>query len=167
MLAQLVNTEHPQTFIEHRAFAAEVDADIAPLILEMWRAGIPTILSCQDNGREGARGRIWISLPAGAAESFLTIAAGEYSEEIDSLYNRVVGGFEPESWKNIREHHAWHYGSTPIDVSLDIDSHAYVTSTGPTEVMVAADVRFPRGDLDEVLKRMRAHNELRRHEQRS
>ena len=162
-----MNTQHPQTFIEHRGFAAEVDEEIAPLILEMWRAGIPTMLSCQDNGGDGAGGRIWIALPAGAAEFFLTIAAGEYSDDIDSLYNRVVRGFVPEAWEEFRERRAWHYDSTAMDVSLDLDSDGDVTLTGPTEVMLAAHVRFPRGDLDEVLKRMRAHNEHSRHEQRS
>ena len=42
-------TQHKQVAIEWRGRRAEVDEEMAPLILALWRAGISTTLSCQEN----------------------------------------------------------------------------------------------------------------------
>jgi hypothetical protein len=41
---------HPATVVVHGDLEAEVDLELAPLVLEIWRAGIETIHSCQDVG---------------------------------------------------------------------------------------------------------------------
>lgn len=43
-----LHTDHPQVHIEFDGRFACVDEEIAPLILALWRRGIPTHTSCQD-----------------------------------------------------------------------------------------------------------------------
>jgi hypothetical protein len=98
-------TDHPQRTITHEGYSAEVDEGIADLILESWRAGLPTGLSCQDN-----MGRIWIMfVDAEAAQVFLHIAALEVSTDPASLYNRIAPFDEGEDWQTFCEERAWHY----------------------------------------------------------
>jgi hypothetical protein len=42
--------KHPTVFLEFGRLAAEVDEEIAPLVLACWRAGIETDESCQGTG---------------------------------------------------------------------------------------------------------------------
>ena len=66
-----MNTLHPQVTISHGEMEAEVDAELAPLLLELWRAGWETSRSGRkhqtgsalytSDGRVLARGRAtWI-----------------------------------------------------------------------------------------------------------
>jgi hypothetical protein len=48
---------HPTRHIKHREHEADIDEDIADLVLAMWRAGIETVYSCQDRD-----GEAWIQL---------------------------------------------------------------------------------------------------------
>lgn len=41
---------HPQVFIQYGNQSANVDQKLAPLLLEMWKHGIQTLYSCQDEG---------------------------------------------------------------------------------------------------------------------
>jgi hypothetical protein len=48
---------HPQVLVEHEGSTAYVDQELAPLIKELWRAGIATNASCQEH--EGTN-KVWI-----------------------------------------------------------------------------------------------------------
>jgi hypothetical protein len=154
-------TLHPQTRIEHEGFAAEVDEEIAPLILELWRAGIETALSCQDNERGlGECRRVWIQFRNGwDAEHFLSVAADRYDDGLDSLYNRVVGGWEPEDdWQAFRQLRAWSYSVRADDRNVTRTDDGEDLPVGPPDVGLAVSVRFPFTDYGEVLARVRRYN---------
>jgi hypothetical protein len=126
---------------------ADVDEGLVPLITEMWRANVETIMSCQEQKEEWSPGVnlpeswVWIYLYAPAAEEFCSIVAGEFDDDPESLYQRISG--EKASDRS------WWY-----------DGHAtnIADEGGPAEITFDISVRFPRDDLPEVLRRMQAHN---------
>jgi len=85
-------TFHPQVHVALGDLEADVDEGIAPLILAMWGADIDTVMSCQDN----VGGRVWIYTYGPDAERFLSLAAGVYDGDTESLYNRIAQVFEPD-----------------------------------------------------------------------
>lgn len=138
-------TEHPQVWIEYEQMSADVDEGIADLILEMWRAGIDTIMSCQDN----PPGRVWLDLPVSDVVDFLEIAAGDYDTDVESIFNRSVCWEDADDWRQFRAQRAWQYKAIPGCYS------------GPGEVpLITVDIsiRFPHSDYEEVLRRFRSHN---------
>ncbi len=149
--------EHPQVRIAIGKREAEVDEGIAPLIAELWKADIDTVMSCQDN-----LGRVWIEFSSAVdAERFLDIVAGDYSADVHSLYNRVTGEYEDEDWRTFRAEHAWRYDCHPLDYNGPlIDDAGEIEQPAASEraIVLNVSVRFPKYDLDEVLSRMRAHN---------
>src|SRR5262245_35438023 len=65
-------TYHKQVRIRWKHQQAEVDEGLAPLILEIWKHGIDTIMSCQEN----QPGIAWIDFASAKdAERFLTLVA--------------------------------------------------------------------------------------------
>lgn len=63
----------------------EIDEAIAPLIEALWRAGIPTLMSCQ----ETKPGTAWIEFEdLKHLRQFLNLVA-QYEEGDDSLYDRI------------------------------------------------------------------------------
>jgi hypothetical protein len=138
-------TTHPQVFISDGAICADVDEGIADLILELWRAGIDTYLSCQND----PSGRVWIDMPIQAAKSFLTIAARPFDDDMESICNRSVGQSAPDDFERYLTERAWHYAVRPWNCSED---------EGTVDVEADFSVRFPQTDYDEVLRRFRVHN---------
>jgi hypothetical protein len=136
-------------------YEARIDQGIAPLIKELWKAGIFTFNSCEEN----RPGIIWIkfaSVPE--AEEFMNIVA-RYEEDIDSLYNRIrqgwsrADGFIPG---------AWEYHALPEDISvrqrfLDDDTMEE-SCDGPSNFLFSMSIRFPKSDYPILLERMRAFN---------
>jgi hypothetical protein len=163
---------HPQVGISHGDFQAEVDAEIAPLILALWRIECWTVLSCQDNF-----GRVWISFAnGGGAERFLTIVADRYDEDEGSLYQRIVSSYG-ESIAAVRaalkEHYPdlpeeddavfgraddWWYSVGVNDLAIP-DDDAPPADPPPADLTFAVSVRFPKSDYDEVLRRVEALGE--------
>jgi hypothetical protein len=127
------------------------------LIREVWRAGIGTLNSCQEN----RPGIIWIQFAsADAAAAFLDIVT-EYEEEADSLYNRITGRWD------VPEHSApaWEYHALPEDLGLvemfTDDDEIDQWHEGEVEFLFTMSVRFPRSDFPAVLARMVRHNQER------
>ncbi len=149
-------TRHPQVTISHDSLTAEVDEGIAPLIRECWRAGLETSSSCQDN-----LGRVWIQfLFADDAERFLSIVAGGYDSDVESLYNRIGGDIEPRDSDAFRRDRAWSYTAHVYDLAVDADEHGYPVGPhddGPV-MHVILSVRFPISDYPDVLGRLTAFN---------
>ena len=93
---RLMGTEHKQVRVLGCGQDADVDDGIAPLIKEMWRAGIRTSMSCQ----EGRFGFVWLHFnDPNEAARFLNIVA-EYDPDPNSLYKRMLGhdGENPNAW---------------------------------------------------------------------
>lgn len=142
-----MSTNHPTTTISHEGMTAEVDEMIAPLILNLWRLGINTDLSCQDNVPDKW---VWIMFSsANDAEYFLAIAAKEFNSDPESLYNRIRQQWECNS-------ECWKYSAHPRDLNVDcfetgdnsIDEEPYEDSS--PEFLFSISVRFPQSDLSAV-----------------
>jgi hypothetical protein len=133
---------------------ARIDKNIAPLILELWKAGLETVLSCEDN----PLGWVWIEFfHASDAEVFLDIVA-RFEHGVDTLYNRIRGAWRPEHGRIAG---MWEYDVNPWDLAVDEteeDGEIEETCCGPSEFVFNLSVRFPRPDLPVVLTRMRRHN---------
>lgn len=150
--------DHPQTHIALGEREADVDESVAPLILELWKADIDTLMSCQDNN-----GRVWLDFPSAEdAQKFLDIAAGDYEEDVFSLYNRVTVEFTDDDAETFQEQNAWWYDCDPVDYHMrvyDLMSGEIKREAAPTRwIVLHISIRFPKYDLDEVLARMVAHN---------
>ena len=83
---EMESTEsHRMIPVHYGRFSALIDEGIAPLIRELWKARIVTLMSCEEN----RPGWMWIEfVHAGAAEHFVSIVA-RYETGIESLYNRI------------------------------------------------------------------------------
>lgn len=148
---------HPQVVIQHGDQEAEVDEGIAPLILELWKAGIDTMMSCQDNN-----GRVWLAFPDPVdATGFLNLAA-DFDTDVHSLYNALgAGEYEPEDWENFRENRAWHYQASPIDYGAGLGDDDELYDRGYRDFGFHISIRFPQQDYPVVLARLKAWNERR------
>jgi hypothetical protein len=145
-------TLHRQTLIEHDYFQAEVDVELAPLILGLWRAGLMTTMSCQEDDA----GRAWLSfVDLATLERFLRqlFPKRKPKAHVESLYNRAVGTYEPHDWQEFREKRKW----TFTLIAVDLNDLAQL-ETETTYVSLVASVRFPRADIAAVTERVRRLN---------
>jgi hypothetical protein len=142
-----MGTEHKQVRIRCYGQDAYVDEGIAPLIKEMWRAGIETCMSCQ----EGAYGFVWLHfLFPDDAIRFLNIVA-EYDPDPDSLYHRMLAN-------DVDNPHSWKYKTLPEDVSrsfCDVGmDEVEVVHEGQPCVILTSSIWFPPSDLPAVMERL-------------
>lgn len=142
---------------------AEIDEEIAPLIRELWKAGIDTSNSCQ----ETRPGIVWIEFAtAEDAARFLNVVA-EYEEGAEGLYARITG-----RWGGC-EHSSppWEYDALPEDLGLVEafldDDEIDEWHEGEVEFRFSMSVRFPRSDFPAVLARMSRYNEAREKQARA
>jgi hypothetical protein len=152
--------------VAHGELAAEVDVELAPLILEAWRAGIPTIHSCQDVGEnvaslaerlphlgevaEREAGRASIGFPTTEVlVSFLDAVAN--AGRRDELYERMVHWATPGAWLVVVAF---------LDRGLSGEGAAPSLDGTPISTLEAASfqVHLPRSDVGEVTERLRRHN---------
>lgn len=143
---------HPGVEVRVGALAAVIDVAIAPLIREIWTAGIPTMMSCQ--GSES--GFVWIEFAAlDHLAEFLNIVA-VYEEGADTLYNRIV----QERWGE-SEIPWWQYQLNPLDCGgyPGDDIHPPDNFPGrPCAIVFTVALSIPHADLPEVLARLEQHN---------
>ena len=162
---------HPAAVVVHGEMAAEVDLDLGSLIVEIWRAGIETIHSCQDVGEnigglaaqlphlaETARrelGRASIGFPS--AEPLLVfLEALANAGPRDLFYERMAHWASPDAWQLM-------LGLQDLALERDEgDPGAQGLAPDGTPRsrfgVVSFQVRFPCGDADEMTERMRRHN---------
>jgi hypothetical protein len=155
-------TRHEQVEIEWRGIRAEVDVELAPLILEMWKAGVATVLSCQEN----RPGIAWIAFPAADfATGFLDLVAVHPGEDDApaaddapygaTLYRRIAGCGSIGDWQ---------YALFPENYGVRekiVKGKLVETCTGPANFEFLVSVRFPRTDIPLILKRLQAVNAAR------
>jgi hypothetical protein len=154
---QVWTTCHPQVRVKHGPLEADVDVEIAPLIKELWRAGVDTVMSCQDN----TAGRVWIQFfSSQSLERFLNIV-GEYEEGEGSLYDRIQSA---DDCTTRPDRGGWWYSLCPSDVACDEeddhDEEAGADEWLEPQFAACLSVRFPRADLPTVLQRLKQFNRM-------
>ena len=162
---------HRAAVVEHGELCAEVDLELGPLVLEIWRAGIPTIHSCQDVGENLAElaarlphvgeiarreaGRASIGFP-GKEPMLAFLDALANAGRRDEFYERMAHWASPDAWQlvvGLVDLGLKHEGDDPGDQEPTPDR------TPLSEfAAVSFQVRFPRSDIGEMTERMRRHN---------
>jgi len=137
---------HPTRLIRHGPFEAEVDEELAPLVLGLWRAGIETASACQDEAESDAevggagaaahRGRAYVEFVSldDALRFYDLVAASGCDDE--GLYARIGSHAVPGSW----------------EARLTMYDTRLTTGTGdlsgpPRFAAGVVRVRFPRTDI--------------------
>jgi hypothetical protein len=148
------NGYHKMVVVEYRGLSAWIDEGIAPLIRELWRAGIDTVMSCEEN----RPGWMWIEFAhATGAEEFLSIVA-RYETGIDTLYNRIRHGWDPGEGDLLGQ---WEYDALPTDLAVtetEKDGYIEESCSGRSRFLFTFSVRFPATDYPTLLARMTKHN---------
>ncbi len=144
-----MNTTHKQVKISHEDWEEEVDEEIAPLILALWKKDIFTYMSCQENGE----GTVWILFASFiGAEEFMNIVCDKYDEEPESLYQRISGNYSYDE-----DDGEWSFTPHVEDFSLSYKTNKDDTieevHKGKPDFNFSVSVRFPRSDLKEVCKK--------------
>jgi hypothetical protein len=126
---------------------AQIDTLLAPLIREIWKSGINTVMSCQ----ETEPGIAWIEFEAvDDLVHFLNIVA-EYEEGVDTLYNRI--NFRLTGPKSAPD---WQYQANLLDCGfIPEEDDRY---EGAPDFLVTVSVYFPQSDLSVLLTRLKTHN---------
>lgn len=143
-------TDHKQVKISYQDKEAEVDEEIAELILAIWKHDINTTLSCQEN----RPGIVWISfLTVADGEKFLSLCSRQFpkTEKVwKTLYGRI-NGFGSQG--------DWEYDVGPQDINaldfLNEKDEVEYNVTGPAQIFFFLSVRFPKSDVPKILKRLR------------
>lgn len=153
--AILKPVKHATVHIAHGGLDADVDCGIAPLVMEAWKAGIVTRQCCEAD-RDG---QVWIQFATVTdLTTFLDIAAGNDSE-LGSLYDRVLYGYDrlanpvPAQWRYEVAVHD--FAVEEVEVEDEVWEEIRF---GPPEFEVFVSVRFPRRDINAVLRRLKNHN---------
>lgn len=154
---------HPATLLQHGEWKAEIDVELVPLVLEIWRAGIGTIHSCQDVGEnisglvaglahlgsvarhEAGRASIGFASTDGLL-AFLDAQAN--SGPRDGFYERLLHWASPGAWQCV------------IGLRDSGLEAAPVGEPTPSSRLAAVSfqVRFPRSDIEEATVRLQRHN---------
>ena len=129
-------SDHKTVRVQWNGMDAEIDEEIAPLILELWKAGLMTMMSCQDS----PEGWVWLQFPFVVfAEAFMDLI--EKESGIAGLWQRwrfdVYPVTRPET----------HFGDYPKELMPKGSSLRFAVS-----------VRFPKADLPAVLETVVRHN---------
>jgi hypothetical protein len=133
-------TDHRQV----RCLDFECDEDLAELLTLMNHAGVPTIMSCQDNdGGRGSVRRVWVEIYPWDLTDFLAMLNDPAElDECESLSCRMAVEYEPsDGWESYREDRCWHYS---IHVGR-LDGEILADAVG---------IRLPYTDLPEVVARL-------------
>ena len=157
--SKTTSTKHQTVRVVHGDQKADVDKAIAPLIREMWRAGIETYQSCQDR----PAGYVWIQFDSShELERFLNII-GDYEAAHGSLHYRMRHGYDCLGGRRVGQ---WHYVVGAYDLAVDeVNTEAggvQEICVGPPDFMVLIAVHFPHADLPQVLKRLKRFNRNQR-----
>jgi hypothetical protein len=136
---------HRTVLIESAGQSAAIDELIAPLLAEIWKAGIRTLHSCQEN----PSGFVWIEFDSVLeARRFVHVALGRAQSggAVASAMRRRALHEGPEAfWPLSRK--LWLYKVSP-------QNHA----AEGLEVGFTLSVRFPHQDLPLVLDAIQRHN---------
>jgi hypothetical protein len=152
---------HRQVTVRHNEIEAEVDAGIAEVVRETWRAGVTTDESCEGRYEERAGCKqAFVCFPAADAERWLKIVnpdvdlPPEYEIEgipenkLPPLTRQQEAGLERRRLRtgfSGPRRRRWWFDLLPYD-PIDVS------------VRFTVLVFFPSRDLPDVLERLRKHN---------
>jgi len=147
---------HPVRRVTVGDQSAEIDEELAPIIEAIWRLGLRTWTSCQNQGESnadwpdllphlapivaGQLGWSYIDFPIDDGLTFLTALA--QAGPRNAFYLRMTHWAAPDSW---------HVSARPMDVAT-FDERA--TSRFRLQLLL---VRFPNYDRAEILRRLSAY----------
>lgn len=139
-----MDTEHKQVAVDCFGTTVEVDEGLADLLQEIWKAGIDTELSCQEN----QPGVAWIEFSGTTdAEFFLEIISEHCGAE---LYDKITQCNPIE---------AWDYAAHPNDLSMERTVNGDKRLLAKPAFCFSISVRFPVIDIPLVLAILRKYNE--------
>jgi hypothetical protein len=167
-----MRTDHKQKRVRANGWSANVDKGLAPLIKELWKAGIYTTNSCEDNRPGGIYqgpypdyevmtgserwpdGCVWIGMPADCALKFMKIIVDFEGDQ--NFYLRLFEG----EWVGIHFTKMWEFKVSMFDWSYVIDDDGH-SLDGPSELEFMISMRFPKEDLEKVYAKVKEHNETK------
>ncbi|NQT40161.1 MAG: hypothetical protein HQ581_21900 [Planctomycetes bacterium] len=142
------NSKHTTVVVQLDDWKEEIDEVLAPLIQEIWMAGISTVMSCQEVEPEVA----WIEFPSiEELFRFLNLIT-RYEPGVDTLYNRILHQLTgPMSAP------AWEYQLNLMDI-FEGQEEQIIDGLACFDAM--AGVYFPTSDIPVLLQRLRALNDV-------
>jgi len=149
------------TVVQHGDWTAYVHPAVAPLMIEIWKAGIVTIDS-QPEHRVG-----WVQLEFMTrrdARKFVNPAA-RYDVDPFGIYNRIRGDWVANDTEQ-EVHGRWEFGLHPCDIAIEQDETSEngddERTTGPVDFQFAVSIAFPISDTSMLVQRLREFNGRRR-----
>lgn len=137
---EVIEEHHETIFLHVKDMEADIDIKIAPLISEIWKTGIITYNSCENNIPANY---VWIEFADYEhAKKFIDYISYDLSRTAP-MYYRMMGEDEPR----------WIFGMLPHELNDDPDykhDNAYIVYT--------ISIRFPQCDLEEVYERFKSWN---------
>jgi hypothetical protein len=153
---------HPFELISDGDRSAEVDEEIAPLVLELWKANIDTSSCCQDAGEaladlpthfphlrsrvESDLGRAYIDFPS-PEDACLFMEAVANSGPRDAFYERMVHWCSPGAWSKTISLDDW-----GIEEGEELAPDGTRLSRFEPHLV---QISFPRSDIPEIIERLR------------
>lgn len=136
-----------------------IDVEIAPLVLEINRAGLETADSCQ----QGWDGRAHIGFRwADDAAQFLAIVGGDVSSDTESLWSRITREDEPaEDWERFRRERMWSYTAGAYDLSAIFEGEGddeRLLRRGDPAYGFGIGVGFPPSDIPDLVAALQRYN---------
>jgi len=133
---------HRTVVVDVGRWKADIDEVLAPLITEIWKVGIKTMMSCQ----EFKPGIAWIEFDSvDGLLRFLNIIT-RYEQGIDTLYNRIY--YQDTASK-------WEYELSVMDV---YDGKEESMVNGLACFRATVGVYFPTSDIPVLLHRLEESN---------
>ncbi|MDQ3931515.1 MAG: hypothetical protein M3252_01565 [Actinomycetota bacterium] len=154
---------HDTVMVRHPdGYEVPLDVEIAPLVAEIWRAGVRTQQSCQ----EGHSGYAWLVFDDLGDLAFFLSIIGVYEPDKDSVWNRMTehDSTAPSAGPEF-EPGRWRYGLLPyVELSGDewpLDAEPLVpTGFGRNGWNFVPSVEFPQSDVPALLWRLQVFNAL-------
>tara|TARA_R110002049_G_scaffold4601_5_gene32473 strand:- start:662486 stop:662992 length:507 start_codon:yes stop_codon:yes gene_type:complete len=125
---------------------AEIDVELAPLIEQMWRVGISTMMCCQETDP----GIAWIEFDSVEdLMKFLNLVV-PYDPNPESLYSRV-------NWQRTAVDPAdcWEFQFNLLDILKDQQEQ---TEDGFSHFMPTVGAYFPRSDIRGIYERLETYS---------
>ncbi|MBI3410992.1 MAG: hypothetical protein HY040_21880 [Planctomycetes bacterium] len=134
---------HATVSVRVGARRANIDRKLAPLIRELWKAGIETTMSCE----ETEPGIAWIEFADVDNLATFLDTVTKYEPGNDTLYNRITHMFTGPLSAPV-----WQYTVFPCDMALSVNEKSH---RGVPSFFFSASVYFPQSDLAILVQRMR------------
>ena len=144
---------HPTTRISHGRISADIDVELAPLILALWKGGVRTVYCCQDEGEcwdevnpslgadvSYGRAHIEFKRPTDVCR-FLELVANGGSRDADVFFDAVYPT-QPTGW------------TFEVDFNAVEDVDGEIPE-GPVKFDIGLYiVRFPRHQIVDITERV-------------